>query len=215
MGYNIFSFGIDTGKIKAVFGSNDKEVLKKIKDTDAFDDAGAFVASFESAADKKVKTPVKKALEDIINNKPYDKKSYFSYGYALYCICYALGETLPGAQIIHFGKETKMIDKIIKEDFGIENLVVNHSFLFSDEDCNPFNIPPVEDWPGITLLTKERLAELDEILKNVKINDDDIKKLLSSKESKEKGSAYKDLKGIIENIKYCIKNNLEMINICP
>jgi hypothetical protein len=214
MGYNIFSFGINTDKIKAVFGSNDKEVLKKIKDTDAFGDAEAFVASFESETGKKVKTSVKKALEEIIHNKPYDKKSYFSYGYALHCICYALGEKLPGAKIIHFGLETKMIDTIIKDDFGIENVVVNHSFLFADEDYNPFNIPPVEDWPGINLLTKERLNELDEIFKNVKITDDDIKNLLS-KNKQEKASAYKDLKGIIENIKYCIKNNLEMINICP
>lgn len=35
-----------------------------------------------------------------------------------------------------------------------------------------------------------------------------------SEEEEGKGCAYEHIKGIIENIKYCVENNLEMINFC-
>jgi hypothetical protein len=208
MGYYIFSYGIETDKIKAVFNSNDEKILELIKKTEAF-------KNYKDFLPKGKETTPEKALEDIIKNRSYDKKSNFAYGYALICICEALGNKLPYIQEIKFGYETDLIDKYLAEDFGIKDLEVNGSLLFIDEPI-PFDIPPRDDWPVINVLKKEKLIELDKKMEHIKINAGEIEELLDGddEEDEDKGCAYEHIKGIMENIKYCIKNNLEMINFC-
>jgi hypothetical protein len=208
MGYYIFSYGIETDKIKAVFNSNDENILELIKKTETFGNYKDFLPEGK-------KTTPSKALEDIIKNKPYDKKSNFAYGYALICICDALGKKLPYTQEIKFGYETDLIDKYLSEDFEINDLEVNGSLLFIDKPI-PFEIPPRDDWPVINVLDKNKLVELDKKLEHIKINDEEIETLMDGddEEDEDKGCAYMHIKGIMENIKYCIKNNLEMINFC-
>ncbi|MDR0558740.1 MAG: hypothetical protein LBG92_01095, partial [Prevotellaceae bacterium] len=152
--------------------------------------------------------------EDIIKNKPYDKKSNFAYGYALVCICDALGKKLPYTQEIKLGYETDLIDKYLSEDFGVKDLEVNGSLLFIDEPI-PFDIPPIDDWPVINVLNKDKLIELDKKMEHIKINNNEVEQLMDGDdEDEDKGCAYIHIKGIMENIKYCIENNLEMINFC-
>ena len=208
MGYYIFSYGIETDKIKAVFNSNDENKLELIKKTEIFDNYKDFLP-------EGLKTTPEKALEDIVKNRPYDVKSNFAYGYALICICDALGSKLPYTQEIKLWSETDLIDKCLSKDFKIKKLKVNGSLLFAAEKI-PFDIPPRDEWPVIHLLTKENLAELSEVLKNINISDEEIKELWDSdsEEDEDKGCAYAHIKGIKENIEYCIENNLEMINFC-
>ena len=208
MGYYIFSYGIETDKIKAVFNSNDEDTLKLIKKTKAYE-------NYKDFSVKGKKTTPAKALEDIIKNRPYDAKSNFAYGYALICICDALGKKLPYSQEIKFGFETDLIDKYLSEDFGIKDLKVNGSLLFIDEPI-PFDLPPRDDWPVINVLKKDKLIELNNKMKSIKINDEEVEALLDGDEDEDedKGCALMHIKGIMENIKYCIKNNLEMINFC-
>jgi Ca2+-binding EF-hand superfamily protein len=207
MGYYIFSYGIETDKIKAVFNSNDENTLELIKKTETFDNYKDFLPRGK-------KTTPEKALEDIIGNMPYDKKSNFAYGYALICICDALGKKLPYTQEIKLGYETDLIDECLLENFGINDLEVDGSLLFIDEPI-PFDIPPRDDWPMINVLKKEKLVELNKRMEHIKISDEEVEELLDGdEEDEDKGCAYEHIKGIIENIKYCIKNNLEMINFC-
>jgi hypothetical protein len=208
MGYYIFSYGIDTDKIKAVFNSNDENLLKNIKQTTAFD-------TYKNFLPDGLKTTPEKALEDIIKNRPYDVESNFAYGYALICICDALGSKLPYTQEIKLWAETDLMDKCLSKDFKIKRLKVNGSLLFADEKI-PFDIPPRDEWPLIHLLTKQKLIELNEKMKNINISKEKIEKLLDAdnEEDEDKGCAYEHIKGIKENIEYCIKNNFEMINFC-
>ena len=208
MGYYIYSYGIEVDKIKAVFNSNDEKTLKLIKSTQAYKNHKGFLP-------KGKKTTPEKALEDIVKNRPYDVKSNFAYGYALICICEALGKKLPYTQEIKIWVETDIIDKCLSEDFGIKDVETNGSLLFIDEPI-PFDLPQRDDWPVISVLNKENLIELNKKLKIIKIDDKIIQKLLDgdSDEDEEKGCAYMHIKGIMENIKYCIKNSLEMINFC-
>jgi hypothetical protein len=70
MGYYIFSYGIETDKIKAVFHSNDENTLELIKKTGTFDCYKDFLPQGK-------KTTPEKALEDIVRNRPYDQESNF------------------------------------------------------------------------------------------------------------------------------------------
>jgi hypothetical protein len=208
MGYYIFSYGIEVDKIKSVFNCNDEKILELITETETFDNYKDFLP-------KGMKTTPEKALIDIIQNRPFDIKSNFAYGYALICICDAFGAKLPYTQEIKLGYETDLIDKYLAEDFKIKGMEVNGSLLFFDEPI-PFDLPPRDDWPTISLTNKEKLVELNEKLKNIKINDEEVEKSIDGDddEDEDKGCAYMHIKGIKENIEYCVKNNFEMINFC-
>ena len=207
MGYYIFSYGIEVEKVKSVFNSNNENTLELIKKTEEFENYKDFLP------EGKTTTPAK-ALEDIIKGNPYDEKSDFAYGYALICICVALGKELPYTQEIKMWAETDLIDKYLAEDFGIKDLEVNGSLLFIDEPI-PFNIPPREDWPVINVLNTNQLVEIYEKMKHIEIKDDEVEQLLDGDdEDEDKGCVYEHIRGIIVNIEYCIKNNLEMINFC-
>lgn len=84
---------------------------------------------------------------------------------------------------------------------------INGSLLFVDEPI-PFDIPPIDDFPVINVLKKEKLIELNKRMEHIKISDEELL------DGDDEECAYEHIKGIIENIKYCIKNNLEMINFC-
>jgi hypothetical protein len=209
MGYYIFSYGIDAQKIKASFNSNDEKLLQKIKATETFENYKDFLPDgFKTTPDK--------ALEDIIKNNPYDTKSNFAYGYALICICDALGSKLPYRQEIKLGYETDLIDKYLADDFGIKDLKVDTSLLFTDDEI-PFDIPPRDDFPVISFLPTKKLHEIHEKMEHIKIDAQEAEALIDDGENEEdedKGCAYLHINGIIENIRYCINNNLEMINFC-
>jgi hypothetical protein len=206
MGYYIFSYGIETEKIKAAFHSHDEKFLTSISKTDTFENYKDFLPEGK-------KTNPQKALEDIINNNPYDADSNFAYGYALICLCDYLGQELPYAQEIKLWVETDLIDKYLAEDFGVKDLVVNGSILFIDEPI-PFDIPPRDDWPVISVVHKNQLAEIYKKLKHIKITDDEIETLFDSddEDDEDKACAYEHIKGIIENIACCIEHNLDIIN---
>jgi len=201
MGFYIFSQCIETDKIKNVFGSNDENILKLIKKSETFEDYKDF--SFEG-----FKTTTEKALDDIIYNKPYDVKSNFAYGYAIICISGALGKELPYTQEIKLGYETNLIDQYLDEDFGIVNFIDDTLF----EEIPLFDIPLIDDWPLIGICNQKKLKELNDILKDVKIICEEIESF--EEENDDKICAYMHIKGLNENIEYCIKNNLDMINFC-
>jgi len=200
MRYYIFSQGIETDKIKAVFGSNNENILELIKKTEIFQYYG-----------EKFKTTLKIALEDIIRNRSYDEKSNFAYGYAIICISATLGKNLPYTQEIKLGYETDLIDKYLNENFQVTDFIID-DILF--EEMPPFDISSIDDWPIIGVCNTNKLKELQNMLKDVKITDEEIELLERNAEDEDKAFAYMHLKGLKDNIKYCIKNNLDMINFC-
>ena len=207
MGYYIFSYGIKTDKIKAIFGSKDQHVLELIRESDSFDNYKDFLPDG-------METTPEIAIENIINGDPYDTRSNFAYGYAVICLCRTLGEELPYTQEIKLTHETDPINKYLVESFGIKDCLLEE-IMFAD-NSNPFPIPKIDDWPLIGLLTVPELIELKEKLKSITITDEEIEELQSgeTEEEEEKGFAYQHIKGVIENVDHCIANDLDMISFC-
>ena len=91
MGYCLFSFGITTDKIKAIFGSKDRTVLEHIKASDTFENYNE--NDFPGIS-------VGTALTDIVNGDSFIQEAGYQYGYAIICICATLGSELPYTQEI-------------------------------------------------------------------------------------------------------------------
>lgn len=202
MGYYFFSFGIKTEELKSVFGCKDNSILNKIKESDLFENYNENGHSGVS---------VGTALKDIITGDNFNQEAGYQYGYAVICICECLGSELPYTQEIKLGYETDFINKCFSESFDVQNLVIEEELLA--DNTNPFKIPKIEDWPMIGLVKHARLLQLKERFKNINITDEQIEELENSEEedNEEKGFAYQHIKGIIENIDYCINNNLDLI----
>jgi hypothetical protein len=208
MGYYIFSYAIDANKIKSAFGSKDQELLDTTKNTESYEAYSDIYASFEG------QLSTEKALEDIINGNKMDVYSGPAYGYALICLCEAMGIKSPYTEDIKLGKHTDLINQYLEEDFGIDDIDIEEMLLM--ENSNPFTIPPIGDFPAIGFLDCSALKVLKQMFDNVDIPEEVIEKLIESKELKdaEKGMIYDNIKGIIQNIDYCIANKLELISFC-
>ena len=206
MGYYIFSYGIKTNRIKKVFSSKDQELLAKVEQNDTFEN----YSDFQPDA---FKTIPAQALKDIINGDIFDTKSNYAYGYALIGICATLGTELPYTQEIKLGYETDLINNVLSEDFRIKEFNIEEE-LFKD-NSNPFVIPKIDDWPLIGLLTAEELVKFRAKLNDVQITDESIEAFSDTEEEdEEKEFAYEHLRGILENVNFCIENSLDMISFC-
>ena len=198
MGYYIFTYGIKTAEIKAVFDSKNEALLQKVKANDVF----------QNYAEQNQETS--QALIDIIMGNPYSLEGYH-YGYAFIGICAALGETLPQTQEIKLGYETDLINQVIAEDYGIE--IDIETELFPTDYADPFPLPLIADFPMIDLLDKKRLEHLASLLSKVHKTESEIEAMLDGDDG-EKGFAYEAIMGLKENIAFCLENELDMVIFC-
>jgi hypothetical protein len=205
MGYCLFSYGITADKIKAIFGSKDRTVLEHIKASDTFENYNE--NDFPGIS-------VGTALTDIVNGDSFIQEAGYQYGYAIICICATLGSELPYTQEIKLGYETDFINKYLSESFNVQNLAIEEELLA--DNTNPFQIPVIEDWPIIGFVNLAGLLQLKEKFSNINITSDEIDELENgeNEDDEEKGFAYQHIQGIIENIDYCIQNNLDLITFC-
>ena len=198
MGYYIFTYGIKTAEIKAVFGSKNEALLQKVKANDVF----------QNYAEQNQETS--QALIDIIMGNPYSLEGYH-YGYAFIGICATLGETLPQTQEIKLGYETDLINQVIAEDYGIE--IDIETELFPVDYADPFPLPLIADFPMIDLLDKKRLEHLASLLAKVHKTESEIEAMLDGDDG-EKGFTYEAIMGLKENIAFCLENELDMVIFC-
>ena len=200
MGYYIFTYGVKTPEIKAVFGSKDEALLQKVKANDVF----------ENYAEQNQETS--QALIDIIKGNPYTLEGYH-YGYAFIGICATLGETLPKTQEIKLGYITEVINETVAEDYDIE--IDIETELFPADYADPFPLPLIADFPMIDLLDKKRLEHIASLFAKVHKTEDEIEAMLDGDEGdEEKGFAYEAIMGLKENIDFCLKNDLDMVVFC-
>ena len=200
MGYYIFTYGVKTPEIKAVFGSKDEALLQKVKAND----------TFKNYADEDDDNETNKALTDIIMGNQYDEEGYI-YGYAFIGICAALGETLPQTQEIKLGYITEVINETVAEDYDIE--IDIETELFPADYADPFPLPLIADFPMIDLLDKKRLEHLASLLAKVHKTESEIEAMLDGDDG-EKGFAYEAIMGLKENIAFCLENELDMVIFC-
>ena len=203
MGYYMFAYGVKTPEIKAVFGSKDEALLQKVKAND----------TFKNYADGDDDNETIKALTDIIMGNQYDQEGYI-YGYAFIGICATLGIELPYSQEIKFWYETELISRILLEDWNIKTEIDTE--LFPADHFHPFSIPEIDDFPMISLLDKERLQALSDLLSKVHKTPEEIEDLIDSEteEEEDKGYSYEHIMGLKENIAFCLENGLDMVAFC-
>ena len=202
MGYYIFSLGIKTDQIQKAFGSKDDALLGEVENNPIFqnyvdNDFGDNITT-------------EQALVHLINGKPMDKKVSYAYGYATIGLCATLGTELPYVQEIKSGYETDLINKVLAEDFGIADFKIEEVLLA--DNSHPFPLPKIEDWPVIGLVRGHQLKSLGDKLNRLNITDDQIEEL--SDDPDEKGFAYEHLKGITDNVNFCIQNNIDLVSFC-
>lgn len=203
MGYYMFAYGVKTPEIKAVFGSKDEALLQKVKAND----------TFKNYADEDDDNETSKALTDIIMGNQYDEEGYI-YGYAFIGICATLGIELPYNQEIKFWYETELISRVLLEDWNIKTEI--DTKLFPADHFHPFSIPEIDDFPMISLLDKERLQALSDLLSKVHKTPEEIDDLIDgeTEEEEDKGYSYEHIMGLKENIAFCLENGLDMVAFC-
>ena len=203
MGYYMFAYGVKTPEIKAVFGSKDEALLQKVKAND----------TFKNYADEDDDNETNKALTDIIMGNQYDEEGYI-YGYAFIGICATLGIELPYNQEIKFWYETELISRVLLEDWNIKTEIDTE--LFPVDHFHPFSIPEIDDFPMISLLDKERLQALSDLLSKVHKTPEEIDDLIDgeTEEEEDKGYSYEHIMGLKENIAFCLENGLDMVAFC-
>ena len=203
MGYYMFAYGVKTPEIKAVFSSKDEVLLQKVKAND----------TFKNYADEDDDNETSKALTDIIMGNQYDEEGYI-YGYAFIGICATLGIELPYNQEIKFWYETELISRILLEDWNIKTEIDTE--LFPADHFHPFSIPEIDDFPMISLLDKERLQALSDLLSKVHKTPEEIDDLIDgeTEEEEDKGYSYEHIMGLKENIAFCLENGLDMVAFC-
>lgn len=202
MGYYIFSYGINTSEIEKAFGSKDEALLEKVQENDIFQNYS------ENEFDDDI--TVEQALVQLINGEPKDENLGYAYGYATIGLCATLGTVLPHEHEIKLGYETDLIKKALRKDFGIENLVIEEVLLA--DDSHPFPLPSIYDWPVIGLVRLNQLQSLAGQLKTINISESQIEQV--SIDDEENGFAYEHIKCLIDNIHFCIQNNLDLISFC-
>ena len=203
MGYYMFAYGVKTPEIKAVFGSKDEALLQKVKAND----------TFKNYTDEDDDNETSKALTDIIMGNQYDEEGYI-YGYAFIGICAALGVELPYNQEIKFWYETELISRVLLEDWNIKTEIDTE--LFPADHFHPFSIPEIDDFPMISLLDKEHLQALSDLLSKVHKTPEEIDDLIDdeTEEEEDKGYSYEHIMGLKENIAFCLENELDMVVFC-
>ena len=203
MGYYMFAYGVKTPEIKAVFSSKDEVLLQKVKAND----------TFKNYADEDDDNETSKALTDIIMGNQYDEEGYI-YGYAFIGICATLGVELPYNQEIKFCYETELISRVLLEDWNIKTEIDTE--LFPADHFHPFSIPEIDDFPMISLLDKERLQALSDLLSKVHKTPEEIDDLIDgeTEEEEDKGYSYEHIMGLKENIAFCLENGLDMVAFC-
>ena len=196
MGYYMFAYGVKTPEIKAVFSSKDEAFLQKVKAND----------TFRNYADGDDDNETSKALTDIIMGNQYDEEGYI-YGYAFIGICATLGVELPYNQEIKFWYETELISRILLEDWNIKTEIDTE--LFPADHFHPFSIPEIDDFPMISLLDKEHLQTLSDLLSKVHKTPEEIEDLIDgeTEEEEDKGYSYEHIMGLKENIAFALKTD--------
>lgn len=149
-------------------------------------------------------------LEKIFTRKNLDFE-VDSEIYAFELIINEIWEKLPFQNDIKIGYESDFIEKFLKEDFWISE---NLKEIFSGKMKNIFeNFENNEKVPDFWIIYFEDLKYLQEIFWKINITEEMIKKFYEyeTEEFEEKAYAYERIKGIKENIDFCLEKNCDFV----
>ena len=202
MEYYIFSYAIDVNKIKQVFNSKDRELYSEMIKTHDFD--------FYSYGVLDDDLEVEKALEDIIEGRPFDEEYPHIYAYAFMSICKHLGGEHPHRIEKKRKYETDLMMDVMLTDFGV-NFVIKQELFTCLADLN---LPVVKNWPIYGIVDANNVPAVFDMVKDIKIEQEEIDKLRNSDDidDKDKAVAYENIRGLMENLQYSIDHNFGIVS---
>jgi hypothetical protein len=154
MGYGTHACAIDIDRLRSVFGSNDRAMLKALDES--YGDT--FLRNDEWSADRisEGAPTQREALAQIIEGKITGPDwAGFQYGYATEILCEHLGHWLEDENLIHD-----------IEDLEIPTGLSNYNGLL-------FPVPEPDDFPDIRFLTAEQVREDYERLTGLDLSHED------------------------------------------
>lgn len=201
MGMYIFSKAIDCGQVMAAFGSKDKTLFEKVKQTTTYDCYNS--QPFDNAI------LLEEALHHIIYGEPFIAESAHIYGYAFIALCAAQGREVPYTQDLKLGYETELVTSYLATDFGIDGVVVE-DYLFEDSPAK--ELPKRDDFPILGIIPHDRLENLFSKLPDISLTEEELEDLFD--EDDDKGCAYEAIIGIRKNLKFCMDSGLDLVSFC-
>ena len=219
MGMYALPFAVDIKKVKAVFGSKDRELLEKIKTADLY----SHYEGQDDSVGEEYQYNFDQALEDIIFNyiKPEDRKdksSFFGlvkskatsglnekiahgYGYVLLVICDFLGtHMLSECDGFYYGQDFREALDIMNSN----GLQIDLGDMFETHDV--FDIPKIADFPAITHFTTKDIEHINSIMDKIEIDDDK-----TDYDNDDFDEVQDMLKNIRDCFRTCKENDLEML----
>lgn len=190
-------FAVDIGKVKAIFGSKDKQLLEAIKTANLYEHYAnqsddfiepEYVYNFDEALEDIIfryiqpsDRKVKRSLFGFIKTKPEDtglnKRIAHGYGYVLLVVC---------------------------DYFGTHLLPACDGFYYGHNFKEAFEIPEHNDFPAIKHFTKPEIEHICAVMEKITI--DENKANFDSDDYDEVQEMLKDIK---ESFLLCQQNNLD------
>ena len=208
MGYYAFATGLKIEELQSAIGSEDDELLMRVRDCEHFKNVYSDVATEDG------KFTLDNAVKELIAGDISRPDAGYVYGYALICLCHALGEALPLDNEIKVYVETAFIDKLLQQDFGLPGFGLIES-LFPDEgDWHQFIplLPEIEDWPSGAFLTLAQVKKLYARLESVQLSEEQLEEWENSddEDDEEKAYAGEHVMALQANLRFCIDRGLDM-----
>lgn len=202
MGMYIFSKAIKQDEVMAAFGSKNQELIDKVKQSYSYD------CYAEDDWDGEY-ILIDEALTDIIMGNEFKAGSAHIYGYAFICLCETMGKKVPWSQDFKLGYETDLVTQYLADDFGLEGMAVEENMFGEDlATC----LPEREDFPMIGMISNKNLKALYDQLPEIELSDDELEKLYD--EDDDKACAYENIKGLKDNLKFCMDNGMDLVSFC-
>jgi hypothetical protein len=178
MGYAAQPFAVDLDKVRQVIGSNDLQLLEKIKsshlynhyksvakDCDFDEILHDLIVRYIKPADRK-ETGGLFGLFKSKQTSGLNPKFAHQYGYALLVICDTLGTFLsPGGDIFYAGEFWKEANDLFKN----KGITIDLDRMWQEEKL--FDIPKITDFPVISHYSKQEVSYLLTELNKIDIDE--------------------------------------------
>jgi hypothetical protein len=181
MGYYATPFAVDLEKVRQVLGSKDARLIEQIKASDLYDnyasqsDAGfdeiidALIFKYIKPADRKSGGGVFFGLFKSQPSTGLNPKLAHEYGYVLLVACDVLGTRIsPEDDVFYAGRVWKRLNELLDK----AGATVNLDRMWGEK--NLFDLPPINDFPGISHYSKPEIDHLLTVLGKIQPSEKDM-----------------------------------------
>ncbi|WP_276483461.1 DUF7691 family protein [Paraflavitalea pollutisoli] len=219
MGITAIPFAVRVDAVRSIFGSKDRELLEKIKNTNLYghyaemDDLPKeyqfdFDQALEDIVFGYIPPAERKSAKDrfwgLVKGKPVtglNEKIAHGYGYVLLVVCDLLGEhLLPHCDGFYGGSTFKAAAAILRQ----EGLSFDLQGIFEGEEV--FDLPRITDFPAIKLYSRQAIDEVNAVMEKIDLDD------LAAIEAYDDPDELRDMLGDIrDSFQACAERGVEMV----